>query len=71
MVRRRQLTLRLLHKHHLGVREEVEARQEHHFAPGGRVAIHALLLHQGKLLSRALGCWRETHTHFNAVCEPT
>lgn len=50
MARRQSLTLRFLHEHHLGVVEEVESTQEHHFAAGGRVALHALLLDQGELL---------------------
>lgn len=68
VVWRPSLTLRFLHEHHLGVREEVKSTQEHHFAAGGRVALHALLLDQGELLCRALGCWRAAHVYFRSCC---
>ena len=51
-----RLTLGLLHKHDLGVRQEVVATQEHPLTPCSRLAVQALLLHRGQLLGRALGC---------------
>lgn len=50
-----ELTLGLLHEHHLGVRQEVVAREEHSLAPCGRVTLQTLLLDQGQLLGRTLG----------------
>lgn len=70
VARPQSLTLRFLHKHHLGVGQEVESTQEHHLAAGGRVALHTLLLDQGELLCRALGCWRATHTHAYISARP-
>lgn len=55
-------TLSLFHEHHLGLREEVEASEKHHLASSGGVTVHALLLHQGKLLSWALS-YRQRHAH--------
>lgn len=54
------LTLGFLQKNDLGIGAEVLPSQDHLLASEHRAAVHILLLHHGKLVSRALGC---THAH--------